>query len=370
MDLPWKIYEKQKNWVPPLKIAVKEILNQKKNPFYKNAEMELFLAKYNGEIVGRIAAIANHSYNNFHNDMTGFYGFFESINDQSVADELFKAAENWLSEKGFDKMQGPVNPSTNHECGLLIRGQSQHPTIQTTYNPKYYQTLHEAHGLEKAKDLVAYWLPTEKIAILPDKITKVAERCRKNHNLTFRDIDLKNFDHDIKICFDIYNSAWEKNWGFFPMTEEEFIHAAQDMKMIMDPHFAFIAEKEGNPAGFMFAIPDVNHIFKKIRSGKLFPTGIFKLLFGRRLLKTVRVVALGVKPEFRNTGIFGLFNHEAFIRAKKYGLIGGEASWILEDNLAMNKPWTDIGAPLYRRWRIYEKPLPRNAKWGQAQLIN
>jgi GNAT superfamily N-acetyltransferase len=158
-------------------------------------------------------------------------------------------------------------------------------------------------------------------------------------------------------CFDVYNSAWEKNWGFFPMTKEEFTFAAKDMKMILDPRMAFMAEVDGKAAGFMLAIPDFNYIFKRIPNGKLFPTGIFKLLIGKKLLKTVRIITLGVKPEFRGTGIFALFTYEAFERAKKFGYVAGEASWILEDNAAMNKPWQDLGAPLYRRWRIYEKAI-------------
>lgn len=357
--LSWDIYNPKDHpqWVPPLRVAVLESLDTVKNPFYKRAHIQLFIAERDGKPVGRIAAIENCAYNEFHGDKTGFYGFFECIEDQTVANALFETAANWLKKRGLTSMQGPMNPSTNHECGLLVRGQSQHPTLMTTWNPKYYETLHDSAGLKQAKDLVAYFLPTDKISALPEKVIKYAERVKKESRISFRDFDLKNFDREVEICFDIYNSAWEKNWGFFPMTREEFVFAAKDMKMLLDPDFAFIAEIDGKPAGFMLALPDINWVLKRIPNGKLFPTGIFKLLLGKRMLKTVRILTLGVKPEFRGGGIFAAFTYESFLRANKRKIIGGEASWILEDNAAMNKPWQDLGAPLYRRWRIYEKEL-------------
>jgi GNAT superfamily N-acetyltransferase len=360
IDIMWKIYDQKTHpqWVPPLRMSVYENLDTEKNPFYKRADIQLFIAELDGKPAGRIAAIDNRAHNEFHKENTGFYGFFESIDHQAVANALFQTAERWLKARGRDKMMGPMNPSTNHECGLLVRGQSQHPTIMTTWNPKYYETLHDDFGLTKAKDLVAYIIAREKNAELPEKVKTYVKRLRaQNSRVTFRDFNLKDFKNEVKRCFEIYNSAWEKNWGFFPMTEEEFEFAAKDMKMILDPRMAFVAEIDGKPAGFMLAIPDLNHVFKRIPTGKLLPTGIFKLLIGKHLVKQTRIVTLGVKPEYRGSGIFALFTFEAFERAHKYGYLAGEASWILEDNVAMNKPWTDLGAPLYRRWRIYEKPL-------------
>ncbi len=360
IDVMWKIYDQKKypQWVPPLRMSVYEALDTVKNPFYKNAEIKLFIAEKDGKIAGRIAAVENRAHNQFHEDKIGFYGFFECIEDQAVANELFKTAETWLKSRGFDQMQGPMNPSTNHECGLLVRGQSQHPTIMTTWNPKYYEELHDQYGLTKAKDLVAYIIAKEKNTELPPRVVEYVKRLRaENSRVTFRDFNVKDFQNEVDRCFEIYNSAWEKNWGFFPMTKEEFAFAAKDMKMILDPRMAFIAEVDGKPAGFMLALPDLNHVFKRIPSGKLFPTGIFKLLIGKKMVKSVRIVTLGVKPEFRGSGIFALFTYEAFERANRFGYLAGEASWVLEDNVAMNKPWQDLGAPLYRRWRIYQKAL-------------
>ena len=360
VDVMWKIYDQKTYpvWVPPLRMAVYEALDTVKNPFFKRATMQLFIAEKDGKIAGRIAAIQNPAHNDFHNDKVGFYGFYEAIDDQEVANALFKTAEAWLKPRGLTSMMGPMNPSTNHECGLLVRGHSQHPTAMTTWNPKYYEAQHDAYGLTKAKDLVAYIIAREKNAALPEKVQNLVKKLRaENSNVKFHDFDVKNFDAEVDKCFDIYNSAWEKNWGFFPMTHEEFVFAAKDMKMFLDPKMVFFAEVDGKPAGFMLALPDFNHILKRIPNGRLFPTGLIKMLIGKKMLKSVRIITLGVKPEFRGSGIFALFTFEAFERANQLGYIAGEASWILEDNEAMNKPWQDMGAPLYRRWRIYEKQL-------------
>lgn len=359
IDVPWKIYNKKDHpkWVPPLRMAVKDSLDVVNNPFYQRAEIALFIAEKNGRPVGRIAAIENRAHNDYHQDKIGFYGFFECIDDQDVANLLFETASSWLKKRGRTSMRGPTSPSMNHEVGLLVRGQSQHPTIMTTWNPKYYESLHENAGLKGVKDLVAYILPAAGFDKVPQRVLDHAEQVRKDSKITFRDFDKKNFERDVQIAYDIYNSAWEDNWGFFPMSRDEFFHAAKDLKMVLDPRYAFVAEYEGQPAGFMIGLPDINQILRFNRNGRLFPTGALKLLLGRRFIKMVRVVTLGVKKEFRNKGIFSMFTHESYLRARKHKILAGEASWILEDNEAMNRPWQEIGAPLYRRWRIYEIPL-------------
>jgi GNAT superfamily N-acetyltransferase len=363
IEVTWKIYPKlidekkpDPKWVAPLKIAVYENLDTEKNPFYKRAKIQLFIAEKNGKTVGRIAAIDNQAHTEFHQDRVGFYGFFECIDDLEVSTALFDRAESWLKERGFLIMRGPMNPSTNHECGLLIRGQSQHPTTMTTWNPKYYESLHEQNRFVKAQDLVAYILPIEKVDALPPKVYAYANRIRKNSRIQFRDFDLKNFASEIEKCFEIYNSAWEKNWGFFPMTREEFEFAAKDMKMILDKRMAFMAEIDGKAAGFMLAVPDINQVLKYNKSGGTVG-GVASILLGKKFIKLVRIITLGVKPEHRGGGIFALFTVEAFERAKKFGYLAGEASWILEDNEPMNKPWRDMGAPAYRLWRIYDRAI-------------
>jgi hypothetical protein len=361
IDLPWQIYNATDHpqWVPPLRMAVAEALDRKRNPFYQRADRELFVATRNGRIVGRIAAIENRSHNAFHEDRVGFFGFFESANDPEAAAALFAAAERWLRDRNLDTIRGPMSPSTNHECGMLVQGFRWPPMLMTTWNPRYYPALVEQSGLAKTKDLVAYFVPlTGKHAFkLPDRFARHAQRARDESEVTFRDLDLGNFKREIDVCWDVYNSAWEKNWGFVPMSREEFVFTAKEMKMLLLPQFAFIAEVKGEPAGFMLNIPDYNHAFKAIGNGRLFPTGIFKLLAAKRRIKVGRMMALGVKPQFRSRSIFALFAHELYRRAIEYDAVGGEASWILEDNAAMIQPMEALGAKVYRRWRIYEKEL-------------
>jgi hypothetical protein len=360
IDLPWQIYNKTDHpqWVPPLRIAVGDALNKKSNPFYKTADRQLFLASRNGKIVGRIAAIENRAHNEFHDDRVGFFGFFECKEDQEAANELFRAAEAWLRARRLDTMRGPMNPSTNHECGMLVRGFRWHPMIMTTWNPRYYPTLVEGAGFVKAKDLLAYFFPLqgEGAFAMPERVTKLAERALGG-TLTFRDLDLKNFDAEVARCWEIYNSAWEKNWGFFPMSHESFLHEAQVLKYIVFPEFTFMAEVNGQPAGFMIIVPDYHHAFKAIGNGRLLPTGIFKLLAAKKRIKTGRIMILGAKAEYRNRGIFALFANEMFRRGKEIDGVGAEASWILEDNDRLNKPLEAMGAKEYRRWRIYDRPI-------------
>lgn len=363
VDLPWRIYDREKHpqWVPPLRIAVRDVLDRK-NPFYRTADRQLFLALRNGKPVGRIAAIENRAHNEFHRDRVGFFGFFEALEDQEAANGLFDAGAAWLRDRKLDTMRGPMNPSTNHECGLLVRGFRWHPMIMTTWNPRYYPTLVENAGFTRAKDLLAYFFPMqprdgEPPFELPERYRVHAERALQGRRLVFRDIDLKHFKHEVERGWEIYNSAWERNWGFVPMSKDSFLHEAEILKYIIFPQFAFMAEVNGEPAGFMIIVPDYHHAFKAIGNGRLLPTGILKILAAKKRLKTGRIMILGVKAEFRRLGLFALFANEMYRRGRDHGAIGAEASWILEDNDKLNKPLRDLGAKEYRRWRIYDRPV-------------
>lgn len=334
-----------------------------KNPFYRTADRQLFLALRDGVPVGRIAAIQNRAHNEFHCDRVGFFGFFECSNDTEVARALFSAAEQWLAARGLDTLRGPTNPSTNHECGLLVDGFEQHPMIMTTWNPRYYGTLVESLGFAKAKDLLAYHFPLQGAdAIeLPERYRAHAERALRGQTLAFRDIDLKHFDAEVARCWEIYNAAWEKNWGFVPMSQESFLHEAKVLKYIIVPQFAFMAEVDGEPAGFMIIVPDYHHAFKEIGNGRLLPTGLFKLLAAKSRLRAGRVMILGAKAEHRARGIFALFLYEMVRRGRAYNATAAEASWVLEDNDKLNRPLEALGAQAYRRWRIYDRPIRRSA---------
>ena len=364
IGLPWQIYNTTDHpqWVPPLRIAVADALN-KKNPFYKTADRELFLALRDGKPVGRIAAIENRAHNEFHKENVGFFGFFECRNDQEAASALFAAAEGWLRERGLDTMRGPMNPSTNHECGLLVGGFEHHPMIMTTWNPSYYPALLDGAGFAKAKDLLAYRFPMQgtDAFVMPDRVRRLAERSMGGKTLVFRDLNLKKFNEEVERCWEIYNVAWEKNWGFVPMSRESFVHEAQVLRYIVWPNFTFMAEVDGEPAGFMIIVPDFHRAFKQVGNGRLFPTGIFKLLRAKSWIKSGRIMILGAKPEYRNRGIFALFAHEMYRRAVEFKMTDGEASWVLEDNDKLNRPLLAIGAKEYRRWRIYDRPIQANA---------
>lgn len=341
---------------------MRDALDTKANPFYKTADRQLFLALRDGEPVGRIAAIENRAHNDFHKDRVGFFGFFECVNDQAVATALLSSADQWLRGRGLDTMRGPMNPSTNHECGMLVGGFGRHPMIMTTWNPRYYPELIEKAGFAKAKDLLAYFFPMqgERAFQMPERVRAVAERAIGG-GLTFRDLNLKDFAAEVERCWEIYNDAWEPNWGFVPMSKESFVHEAQVLKYIVFPQFTFMAEIDGKPAGFMIIVPDFHHAFKAIGNGRLLPTGIFKLLAAKKKLKTGRIMILGARAEYRKRGIFALFAHEMFRRGKEFGALGAEASWILEDNDKLNRPLEAMGAKEYRRWRIYDRPIRATA---------
>ena len=356
IKFPWQIYKNDSFWVPPLIMDRMKLLNRKINPFYTHAEIELFIAYRDGRAVGRIAAITNDNHNKFHEDNTGFFGFFESINDQMVASTLLDGALNWLKERGKDSVLGPMNPSTNDEVGLLIDGFDTSPMIMMCHNPRYYITLFENYGLKKAKDLFA-WYYDAREKQFPEKIKKVAKLTGERYGITIRNIKLKNINEELNLIREVYNNAWSRNWGFVPMTEEEINHTAADMKQIAIEDLLLLAEMDGKAVGFSVSLPDINQVLKKISNGKLFPTGIFKLLFGMKKIDAIRVLILGIVKELQHGGLGSMLYLETFNRATARGIYKGEFSWILEDNYPMNRALESMGASIYKTYRIYEKSL-------------
>jgi len=361
VDLPWRLFTRKEHpqWVPPLRATVYDALDRAKNPFYGDADRELFLAWRDGTLVGRIAAIENRAHNRFHGDRIGFWGFFDSVDDQAVADALFEAAACWLAARGLDVMRGPMNPSTNYECGLLVDGFEHRPSFMTTWNPPYYATLCDRAALEKAKDLVAYFIPMGDASwSMPPVFERLAERALQKSRVEFRDLDLRRFEQELEVCWDVYNAAWERNWGFVPMSKAEFVHMARDMKPLINPRYAFAADVDGRTVAFMLAVPDYSGVLQRIGNGRLFPTGALRLLFGKRGIHDWRVMALGLRRDYRARGILPLFAWEAFRRGREAGEQGAEASWILEDNEPMNRAMAAMGTGVYRRWRVYDRSIP------------
>jgi GNAT superfamily N-acetyltransferase len=351
IEFQYTLYNGDPYFVPQPRMAIKDLLNREKHPFYANADMEMFLARQNGKVVGRIAAIFDRAYNRFHEESAGFFGFFECIDNQGVADALLGKARLWLQDRGAKVIRGPMNPSTNYECGILTEGFDSSPMVMMTYNPRYYPELMEKAGLRKAKDLFAYISHAQKIELA--KIDRVADRAVKSNGITIRPIDMKNFDEEVERVWEVYGSAWARNWGYVPMTKEEFRLQGKDMKMILKPELVLIGEKNGRTVGFALALPDVNFALKPA-GGHLFPLGIFKILYYQRLIKSVRVLALGVVEEYRATGLAAGFYAMLVRNARKLGFGPCEMSWILEDNVLMNRSIELMGAKRYKTYRIYE----------------
>jgi hypothetical protein len=352
IKLPWKIYQDDPNWVPPLIADRKKLLDKVHNPFFQHAEMEMFLAFRNGELVGRIAGITNENHNKFQEDNVGFFGFYESTDDPEVTAALFGAVRAWLKDKGKDGMMGPMNPSTNDEAGLLIKGFDSPPYVMMCHNPAYYQKLFEDYGLKKAKDLYAWYLDVRNYQI-PERLLEISQKSMQRYKITLRNLKIKDLKNELKLVLEVYNNAWSRNWGFVPMTTEEILHAANDLKQIADEDFLFIAEREGRPIGFSVTLPNINEVLIKVRDGKLFPTGLFKLLTGMKKIRNVRVVMLGIITEFQKGGLGSVFYVETLRRAMERGLDGGEMSWILEDNYPMNSAIEMFGSKCYKTYRIY-----------------
>ena len=357
IKFPWKIYQNDKHWVPPLIIERKEFLDPKKNPFFDHSEVKLFLAYKDGATVGRIAGIVNHNHNSFHGEKTGFFGLFESIDDYIAAYGLFDKAKEFLKSKGMTIMRGPANFSTNDEVGFLAEGFDAPPQIMMTYNPKYYLALAEKFGFKKTKDLFAYYLSTSHT--LPEKVVKLIDQIKNRHKVTLRTLDMKNFKEEVAIIKNIYNDAWSKNWGFIPMTDEEFDHMAKQMKQIVDPDLVFLAFIDGEPAGFSLTLPNINEILIKL-NGKLFPTGLLKLLYYsyyKKIVKSVRVITMGMVLKHQRKGIDNLFHIENLRVAREKGYRWGELSWVLEDNVMMNRVAELVNAKVYKKYRIYEMEI-------------
>jgi hypothetical protein len=351
VELPFTLYRDDPHWVPPLRIAVKELLDKAKHPFYADAETELYLAQRDGKVVGRVAAILDRAHNRFHEEKAGFFGFFECVNDPAVAKALLSAARQWVLGKGAEFMRGPVNPSTNYECGLLIDGFDSDPMVMMTYNPRYYAELMNQAGLHKAKDLYAYLSNANTIEM--KKIDRVADKVLKTTGVRVRPINMKDFEAEVGRVWEVYGAAWARNWGFIPMSREEFAQMGKEMKMILKPDLVLIGEVGDRVVGFALALPDVNQALKPA-NGSLFPTGLLKILYYQRLVRSVRVLALGVVEEYRASGLAAGFYAMLVRNARKLGFGDCEMSWILEDNVLMNRSLEVMGAKRYKTYRIYE----------------
>lgn len=351
----WKIYQNDPYWVPPLLMDRKKILSKEKNPFYQHADLQMFLAERNGEIVGRIAAIKNDLHNQVHNDKVGFFGFFECINDQDVATKLYDAAAEWLRSKGFDTMRGPANPSSNDDWGFLLEGFEDSPRILMPYNPKYYLDLTEKYGFCKAKDLYA-WKVSNKKLIQSEKLKRVAELAAKRSGLIVEQLDMKNFRNEVEKFKYVYNKAWALNWGFVPLTEAEIDALAKDLKQLVEPSLVIFARIGNELVGAALVMLDYNAIFKSM-NGRLFPFNFIKMFTQKKKIEWARIITLGIIPQYQKRGLDAVLYWEIVQRAERLGIFLGEASWILEDNDMMNRGAEVMNAEIYKKYRLYDIKL-------------
>lgn len=351
---PWKIYQNDPNWVPPLILDFKEKINPKKNPFFEHAEVELFLAYKNGEIVGRIAAIVDDNHNAFQKEKVVFFGLYESIDDFETAERLLGTVADWGRERGMEILRGPMNLTMNDECAFLYEGFDSPPAIMMPYNPTYYLELMEKSGMAKAKDLFAFYMTKDHETA--EKVHGIVENARKEINVTLRPVNMKKLEEEAEKIKFIYNNAWEKNWGFVPWTAKEMDYMTKKLKTVADPDIVILAENQGKPVGFAFALPNFNEVIKKI-NGKLTPLGILKLLYYRKKIKGVRAVVFGILKEYRLTGLSYLLYSELEKNALAKGYEWCETSWQLEDNEAVNRFVVSLGGKIYKKYRIFEKRI-------------
>ena len=359
IDFPHDLHEGDPYYVPEIYLGQKDIHNQKKNPYFKHSIAQLFLAYRDDKIVGRIAAHISTNYNNYHKSNVGFFGFYDVIDEVEVSKALFDAAKTWLSEHNADRILGPSSYSlTTDTGGLLVEGFDSRPMVMMTYNPKYYMNHVEACGFAKEMDLLAYEILTKDASKKSVKLQELlTERLKRNNNITVRKMSRKHFQKEIENLKHVYIGAWENNWGFIPPTDEELAHLGSEMKMVVDTDFVYIAEKDGVPVGFSVSLPDINEITKDFKKGRLFPFNIFKLLLRKSKVKRVRIVLLGILDEYRNKGIEAIFYAMNINEAKRKNLIGGEASWILENNAEMMKGTEKLNGKKYKTYRIYSQNL-------------
>jgi len=352
LALPYSLYREDPYWVPPLWIVQKQLFETREHPFYAHGEIQSFLAQRDHRTVGRIAAITDHDFNHVHSEQAGFFGFFESVNDPEVAVCLLGAARDWIRQRGARFIRGPMNPSANYECGLLVEGFDSSPKIMMPYNPRYYPEVIEAAGFRRAKDLYAYYLSEDSLTV--GRAERVARHALDANQVHIRPVRMKSFESEVERVWEVYNSAWSRNWGFVPMTRDECFFLARELKRIAVPDLVLLAEVSGRLAGFLLALPDINQALKHTRS-RFLPVVLFKVLYHKPRIKSMRVVLLGVREEFRTAGVAAGLYTEIIRRGLRLGYQDCEMSWVLDDNVLMIRSVELLGGKRYKTYRIYER---------------
>lgn len=361
LKVPFRIYQDNPYWVPPILLFEKDRFNPRKNPYYHHAEVQLFLAEKDGVPVGRIVAHIDHNYNRFHDEETGMFGFFESVNDPQVAHALLQTAESWVRDHGMNFLLGPLSFSTNEEAGLLVEGFEDPPVIMNPYHPPYYKELLESYGLRKMKDLLCYLITIdETFRQFADRLRRrllpIAQKARET-GYRIRNANFRDFKNEVLRIMEIYNSAWERNWGFVPLTEEEIWRIAEELKPITMPELVKIVEKDGKPVAFGLLILDANQAIKPLK-GRLFPFGLLRLYLGLKRVDRLRLLALGIKKGYRKQGVDALLYLSMMDTVLAMGRFKScDVSWLLEDNYLIIRATEFMRGKHYKTLRIYGKPV-------------
>jgi ribosomal protein S18 acetylase RimI-like enzyme len=355
VDVPFRIHGGNPEWIPPLRLSVLDRISPK-HPAMTHQEVALWIAYRHGRPVGRIAACVDSLFNEFQNVQWGWVGFFDSFDDPVVAALLFDTACGWVAEHGADTCVGPANFTTNDELGLLVDGFNVPASLLTLENPRYYEALWVEHGWVQAMDLWAWRFDSETTG-LSERQRRTLDRIQQRAKVTARTIRMNEFDAEVGRFFEVYNAAWSKNWGFAPMPEAEIRHLAKQLKQIINPNWALGLEtSEGETVAVCLALPDVNQLMRRVRSGRLLPFGWFPLLTGKNKLSQARVWALGVRPDYQHLALGPLLYREIVDRLNADGVRIAEASWTLATNQRINKQIEAMGGSRSKVWRLYQRP--------------
>jgi GNAT superfamily N-acetyltransferase len=360
IKLPYRLH-RGTPWIPPLVAERRSYLSREKNPFFEHAEAEYFLAERAGEVVGRITAHVDERWTQHNGGNDGMFGFFETEEDPETARALIEAASAWLRERGRERMLGPMDFTTNDECGLLIEGHELEPFILQPWHPPYYRRLIEDLGMTKTMDLLMWRLELGELKQgdrFHDLIHQAAEASANEHGVVVRHMRKRDLEAEVKRFMEVYNAAWDRNWGFVPITEAEVRFQAKNLRPILDENWAMIAERDGEVVGAALSLPDVNQVLRKM-NGRLLPFGWLRFLAGRRRIDRIRVFALGVKPQYQHLGVAAALYVEHMQVAKRAPQKWGEMGWILEVNEPMNRAMEGMGGEVVKRYRLYELPLSR-----------
>lgn len=355
ITLPYVLNNNDSMWVPPLLVSQKEILSNN-HPFWKKNVHRFFLAFQDGRCVGRIASFLDQDHEAHFKRRDGFFGFLEAIDDQTVFKMLLQKAEEFLQSQGCRTISGPLNPNIHHELGILTEGFEHPPFYMLTYNKRYYGGHIHACGYHPLKDFYSYKLHSDDFR-LSEKMDRIKTMHQKKNNITIRTPNLNDFMKELKFFHDIYNNAFLGHWGFSPMSWEDFLFLGKDLKLILDKEIILIVEKDKVPIGFLLAIPNLNEVLIKIKNGRLFPFGIFKLLVLKKRIKSLRVVTVAIKHEYQHLGIGSILYPEIAHRAKLRGYKYTELSWVVDDNNQMNKIIKETGGVIYKQHRLYAKAI-------------